>query len=93
MVEKDSLQHLLKESHRDDLIVLPKKVLRLGAAALIIFFFTGGFTIATMMAGSSDSLWVFGIGAAVALGLGRWNNRIGDRLHQKYETETSRKNS
>ncbi|MGJ8694700.1 MAG: hypothetical protein ACSHYF_00140 [Verrucomicrobiaceae bacterium] len=72
----DDFQHLLKERHRDDLIVIPRQIITLFAASLALFCLGLGFAIGSFLANPSWGTWTLGVCVALALYLGRRINRL-----------------
>ena len=86
---KDHFQYLLKERHRDKLVVIPKKTIGLSLAAMSCFCLGIGFSLGCYVSGSPHVLWGAGIGGALALFLGRWNQRIEAKALHKYQKPPS----
>ena len=85
----DDLQHLLKARDRDELVVVPKKTAGLSLAAMSFFCLGIGFSLGCYASGSPHLLWGAGIGGALALFLGRWNQRIEAKALHKYQKSPS----
>ncbi len=86
----DDFQHLLKKNQKEDLLVVPRKSLQLGATSLIFICFGLGFTAACLYFGHAKGNWTFGVCIAIALFLGRKGNKIEDHFSEKYREEKTR---
>lgn len=86
MSAKNDLQHLLPETARDELLVLPKKSAQLGTLSISVLMFGLGMAVGTLVLGSTVGAIVLAVCFIVSRVLGFYLNKNEAAVISRFET-------